>query len=150
MSLCGVCVVMGSLLAAGDTPVGSAPKGGNSPAAGQEIAKLQGTWRAVKFTVGGRSVDPNRSTKKAGAVALELHGDYYEFKGLGIDFKGQIRIDASAQPKRIEFVRAGGLKSVSTYELDDGLLKLTGVNENQPEATAAKAPDVWVFRLERP
>jgi len=156
MTCCGIWIVMGGLLAAGAAPVETAPVAkGNSaangnPAASQELGKLQGSWRAVKFTVDGQAVDPNRSSKKGGGVSLELHGDHYEFKGMGIDFKGQVRIDPTTKPKRIEFVRAGGPKSVSSYELDGSALKLTGVNESPQEGEAEKPPEEWLFKRERP
>ena len=129
MAMCGMWMMMSSLLAAGAAPEtrpGEAP----SAAAGQQLAKLQGTWRALKLQVGGRTVDvPGRSKKDRG-VSLEIHGDHYEFRGLGADFKGRLRIDASSKPKRIEMVRDDGQTTINAYRLDGDSLNLTGVSSD--------------------
>ena len=142
MAACGMWTVVVGLLAVGAGPVESTPRPQLTPAAQQQLSKLQGTWRALKLQVGGRTVDvPGRSKKDPG-VSLEIHGDRYEFRGLGADLKGQIRIDAASKPKRLELARDDGQITLNTYRLEGDSLKLTGATA---DATAQARPTTPKF-----
>ena len=91
---------------------------------------------------------PGQSKKYPG-VSLELHGDRYEFQGLGADFKGHVRVENGTQDKRLEFVREDGTTTISTYRLQGDRLELTGVGANQKAKNEAESGEVWVFKREK-
>ena len=104
----------------------------------------------LKLQVGDRIVEvPGRSKKNAG-VTLELHGDHYEFRGLGAELKGHFHPDANTKAKRLEFVRDDGTTSISTYRLEGESLRLTGVTPGQDGKDAEKRPEVWTFQRDKP
>ncbi len=147
MISCGMGLIIGSLLATGAAP---APNEQPTAADQQQLARLQGTWRALKLQVGGRTVDvPSRSKKNPG-VSLEIHGDHYEFHGLGAVLKGRLRIDAGSKPKRIEMIRDDGQTTFNAYRLEGDSLKLTGVSADSGTREADKDAEVWTFNRAKP
>ncbi len=88
MTRLGLWTALGCLWAAGTALAENTSPGNSDAATQQEVARLQGTWRALRLQVDHRTVEiPSRSKKNPG-VALDLHGDHFEFRGLGAEFKG--------------------------------------------------------------
>jgi hypothetical protein len=149
MSTCRIWIALGCLLAAGAAAAETASPGKADAATQRDMARLQGTWRARKLQVGKNIVDvPGRSKKNPG-VSLELHGDRYEFQGLGADFKGHVRVASGTKDKRIEFVREDGTTTISSYRLEGDSLQLTGVSANQNAKNGEEVGQVWTFKREK-
>src|SRR5260370_41170829 len=95
------------LLAAG------APKDGMVQ---QELKKLQGTWKVIRFEAGGRD-----QTAK-GPKQIVIKGD--ELHGLAPNVK--FRIDPAKKPKTLDLIDQGDAKRIFPllYELNDDKLKI--------------------------
>jgi hypothetical protein len=153
MRACGfqqlAAIALGCLLAAGAVAAETTSPDQAAAANQRDLARLQGTWRAHKLQVGKRIVDvPGRSKKNPG-LSLELHGDHYEFQGLGADFKGHVRAASGTKDKRLEFVRDDGTRTISTYRLQGDSLQLTGVSASQNAKGGEEAGQVLIFKREK-
>ena len=114
-----------------------------------DTARLQGTWRVLRLKVGKETIEvPGRSGKKGG-VSLEMHGDHYEFTGMGQPLKGHFRVQTVGKDKRIEFTRDDGSVTLSSFQLQGESLKLTGLNPTGGAKAAANA-EIWTFERENP
>jgi hypothetical protein len=146
----GMWIAVGCLLAASAQAAYYTSSGRTTGTASQDLSQLQGTWRALKLQVGERSIEiPNRSKKNPG-ISLEVHGDHYEFHGMGATFKGRVRAAASTKDKRLEFVRDDGTTTTSAFRLEGASLKLTGMSATQNADDAEKGTEVWTFKREKP
>src|SRR5262245_45984602 len=80
----------------------------------RQLEQLQGTLTSVSYEIGGTKIEGDDLKAVVGSITIK--GDTFEWKaGAGSD-KGTIRIDASKDPKHIDFVSepAAGVK-VTTW-----------------------------------
>ena len=146
--LLAAAALSGGGAAADDAESKSTVKADTPPTA--DVARLQGSWRALRLKVGNRTVEVPGRSKNSPGVTLELHGDHYEFQGLGAEFKGRFRADTAGNTRRIEFVRDNGTTTVSSYRIKGESLKLTGMNTDPHVQGADSDAQVWTFERVKP
>ena len=112
------------LLAAG------APKDG---VVQQELKKLQGTWKVIRFEAGGKD-----ETAK-GPKQIVIKGD--ELQGLAPNVK--FRIDPAKKPKTLDLIDKDDAKKIFPliYELKDDQLKIVIPLVPAGKGKAPKRPD---------
>ena len=101
-------IALATFLLAADAP--------KEDAVQQEVQKLQGTWKVVKFEAGGMDQTAN------GPKEIVVKGD--EFRGLAPNAK--FTIDPSKEPKALDLVDKDDAKKVFPliYELSGDELKI--------------------------
>jgi uncharacterized protein (TIGR03067 family) len=92
--------------------------------AGDEVKSdkaLQGSWKAVKATVGGKE------DKEAGKYRLIFNGDEFTLEYGGKEVaKGQVKVDASKTPKFIDLAVAKGKDEADKGKTIWGIYKVDG------------------------
>ena len=81
-------------------------------------------------------------------MSLEIHGDHYEFRGLGADFKGRLHVASGGKQPRLDLIRDDGQTTANEYRLEGDSLKLIGVRAGQGVLEAD--PDAEVRRSTGP
>ena len=123
------------------------------PSAAQQanVTELEGTWEAVRSTVGETA-----RTFKPGEMRLVFVGKTLTATGLvsyGAEAKVvEFRLDATKQPKEFDYTRAPGEVNRSIYELRGNTLTIVvprSPSDPRPAKMDVASRDVIVLVLER-
>jgi uncharacterized protein (TIGR03067 family) len=92
----------------------------------QQLEKLQGTWTSVSYEIGGTKIEGDNL--KAVVESITIKGEAFAWKAGSSNDKGTIKIDATQNPKHIDFVleQEEGVKVttwVGIYSLEGDTLK---------------------------
>jgi uncharacterized protein (TIGR03067 family) len=109
-------------------------------APGEELAKLEGTWRLVSAEVDGRKV-PQEDIKD---VSLVIRGDRATFAEGKQTSEAEIRVKTTAKPKQIDTRYLSGpekgFTALGIYELDGDTLRICHTSrkdQKRPEKFAS-------------
>lgn len=106
-----------------------------------EIEKLQGTWNIVALEMGGEKKTEN--ALKGSKIIVK--GDTFTSLSMGAIYKGNIKVDVNAKPKRLDLIFTEGPEKGNTnfaiYELDGDTWKicLNVTGKERPKEFASKA-----------
>ena len=109
-------------------------------AAKAEIAKWQGTWRAVSMEHDGKQTP----SEKLKPIKLTVEGNKYHFQNGDFSEHGSYRFDPSQQPKALDIVVGEGDDKGKTYlviykvDADELTICLESENKHRPQAFTGK------------
>lgn len=121
----------------------------------KELDKFQGTWTSVSYEIGGSKVEGD--DLKAVVSSIVFKEGAFEWKaGESGSEKGSIKIDASKNPRHIDFVyeSEGGTKTVAwvgIYSIEGDTFKLCvrpGMGD-RPKDFSTKEVTYGVFTFKR-
>lgn len=92
-----------------------------------QLEKLQGTWNSVSYEIGGTKIEG--ANLKAVVDTVTIKGENFAWKAGDTNDKGALKIDATKDPKHIDFVseQEEGVKITSwvgIYSIEGDTLKL--------------------------
>jgi uncharacterized protein (TIGR03067 family) len=100
-----------------------------------EIAKWQGTWRAVSFVHDGKPTP----AEKLKPIKLTVEGEHYHFQNGDFQERGTYRFDPSQDPKALDIVVGEGPDKgkvhLVIYKVEDDELTICLHAENQHRPT---------------
>lgn len=84
-----------------------------------DLELLQGEWRAVEIVANGKPMDE----EALAAIKVTMKGNEYSFESKKNSGQGSFKLDASANPKRMDVAESSGNEFPAIYEISDGIFK---------------------------